>query len=147
MKGLKITLWFTAVCCLSGFALAALPWKAMTALCGWAGIQAPSAMPLTVFIYRLFSAVIGVIGIFFVMLARNPLKYGGMLSLAAYGISGYGIFALFGGMRYGFPAWTYSLDFTFGVVVGILLIIFRKKALRTNSFDVIPGRKIHDKFT
>ncbi len=133
MKGLKIILWITAICCLLGFVLAALPWKAITAICDWAGIQTPIALPLTVFMYRLCSAIFGIIGIFFVILARNPLKYGGMLLLAAYGLVGYGIFSLVAGIRYELPVWTYSGDVIFGVVAGVLLLIFRKKAMQTNS--------------
>jgi len=93
----------------------------------------PIALPLTVFMYRLCSAIFGIIGIFFVMLARNPLKYGGMLLLAAYGLVGYGIFSIVAGIRYGLPVWTYSGDVIFGVVAGVLLLIFRKKAMQTNS--------------
>jgi hypothetical protein len=130
MKGLKIILWITAICCLLGFVLAALPWKAVAALCGLAGIQAPSALPITVLIYRVCCAAFGAIGIFFVILARNPLNYGGMLLLGAYGLVGYGIVSLIGGMRYGLPSWAYSGDVVFGFVAGTLLLVFRKKAMQ-----------------
>jgi len=73
------------------------------------------------------------IGIFFVILARNPLKYGAMLPLAAYGLLCYGVFCLVGGIRYGLPVWTYSGDVIFGVVAGVLILVLRKKAMRANS--------------
>ena len=133
MKGLKIILWITGICCLPGFVFAALPWRVVTASCDWAGIQAPVALPITVLVYRLCCAMCGAIGVFFVILARNPLKYGRMLLLAAYGLAGYGILSLVGGIRYGLPAWTYSGDVIFGVVAGVLLLIFRKRAMQTNS--------------
>lgn len=133
MKGLKIILWITGICCLLGFVFAALPWQVVTASCDWAGIQAPVALPITVLVYRLCCAICGAIGIFFVILAWNPLKYGRMLLLAAYGLAGYGVLSLVGGIRYGLPAWTYSSDVIFGVVAGVLLLIFRKRAMQTNS--------------
>jgi hypothetical protein len=73
------------------------------------------------------------IGIFFVILARNPLKYGAMLPLAAYGLVCYGIFCLVGGIRYGLPVWTYSGDVIFGVAAGVLILVLRKKTMRANS--------------
>ena len=133
MKGLKIVLWICAVCCLLGFVFAALPWRAFTGLCHWVGIQPPAAEAITVFMFRLSLAIFGMIGIFFVILARNPLKYGVMLLLAAYGLVCYGVSSLVGGIRYGLPVWTYAGDVIFGVVAGVLLVIFRKKALKTNS--------------
>jgi len=133
MKGLKIILWICGICCLPGFIAAALPWPVITALFQWVGVQPPTAEPITVYIIRLCSAIAGMIGIFFVILARNPLKYGAMLPLAAYGLLCYGVFCLVGGIRYGLPVWTYSGDVIFGVVAGVLILVLRKKAMRANS--------------
>jgi len=83
--------------------------------------------------FRLSLVLFGMIGIFFVILARDPLKYGAMLLLAAYGLVGYGIFSLVAGIRYGLPVWTYSGDVIFGIVAGLLLLTFRKRAMQTNS--------------
>ena len=126
MKGTKIILWICAIYCLAGFVLAALPWRALAALCDWVGIHPPAAEALTVFMFRLCLALFGMIGVFFAILARNPLKYGAMRLLAAYGLVGYGIFSLAAGIRYGFPVWTYSGDVIFGVVAGLLLLLLRR---------------------
>jgi len=133
MKGLKIILWICAICCLLGFIGAVLPWGVITALFQWVGVQPPTAEPITVLIIRLCSAISGMIGIFFVVLARNPLKYGAMLPLAAYGLLCYGVLCLVGGIRYGLPVWTYSGDVIFGIVAGVLILVLRKKAMRANS--------------
>ena len=129
MKGLKVVLWICAVCCLSGFVAAVLPWQVMTA---WYH-QPPTAAPITVFVFRLFMGVSGIIGIFFVILARNPLKYGAMLLLAAYGLLSFGVFCFVGGIRYAIPLCTYFGDAIFGVVAGVLLLIFRRKAMHINN--------------
>lgn len=133
MKGLKIVLWICAICGLLGFVGAALPWPAVTALCDWFGVQPPPAEPISVFTFRLFRATIGLIGIFFLILAQNPLKYGAMLLLAGYGLLCFGFFCLVGGIRYGLPVWMYSGSFIFFLVMGILVLVFRKEAMRTSS--------------
>jgi hypothetical protein len=129
MKGLKIVLWICAVCCLLGFVAAALPWAVIVACFEWFDLKPPPTEPVMTYMLRVSVATFGFIGIFFVLLARNPLKYGGMLPLAAYGLLCFGVFCLVGGIRYGLPAWAYSGDVAFGLVAGILILTFRKKAL------------------
>ena len=133
MRDLKITLWICAVLCLLGFIFAAFPWSAITTLCQWAGVQPPAAEPITVYMIRLCLAMAGMIGVFFLMFARNPLKYGGMSLLAAYGLVCYGLFCLVGGIRYALPVWAYVGDVIFGFVLGILILIFRRKAIEANK--------------
>jgi len=130
MKGLKIVLWICAVCCLLGFVFGALPWTAITAWFKCFGLEPPVAGPITAYVFRLCMAIFGLSGIFFVILARNPLKYGGMLPLAGWGILFMGLFSLVGGIRYGFPVWTYAGDVIFCVVIGALVFVFRKKAIQ-----------------
>ena len=133
MKGLKIILWIAAICCLGGFVSAALPWPTISGLFRWFGIEPPAAEPVTAFVFRLASAMFGLIGVFFLILARNPLKYGAMLLLAAYGLVCYGVFCLLGGIRYSLPVYTYAGDVVFGVAAGVLLLVFRNRATQTNS--------------
>ena len=128
MKGLKIILWICAVSCLLGFICAALPWSVITTFYRWSGVQPPFDAT-TVFLVRLCLATFGLTGIFFVILARNPLNYGAMLLLAAYGLICFGIFYLVGGIRYGLPVWIYSQKAFFFAVLGILILVFRKKSM------------------
>ncbi|WAC07855.1 MAG: hypothetical protein OS130_01235 [Thermodesulfobacteriota bacterium] len=133
MKGLKIILWICAISFLLGFIYAALPWPVITKIYHWAGIQPPTAEPTTVFILRLFLATVGMMGLFFVILARNPLNYGAMLIFAAYWLIAFGIFYLVGSIPYGLPVWYYSQKVIFSVVLGVLILIFRKKAIRAST--------------
>ncbi len=133
MKGLKIVLWVCAVGCLLGFVFGALPWKAITGWFEFFGLQPPIANPITAYLLRLCMATFGFIGIFFVILARNPLKYGGMLPFAGVCILFLGLFSLVGGIRYGFPVYTYAGDVIFCAVIGVLIFVFRKKAMQSDS--------------
>ena len=133
MKGLKIVLWVCAVGCLLSFVFAALPWNFIKGWFEFFGLKPPAMGPITVYMFRLCLATYGLIGIFFVILARNPLKYDGMLLLAAYGALLTALFCLVGGIRYGLPLWAYSCDVIFCALAGVLLLIFRKKAMAAES--------------
>ena len=128
MKGLKIILWICAVSCLLGFICAALPWSAIITFYHWSGVQPPFDAT-TVFLVRLFLATFGMTGIFFVILARNPLNYDAMLLLSAFGLICFGIFYLVGGIRYGLPIWYFSQKSISCAVFGVLILVFRKKAI------------------
>ncbi len=133
MEGLKTVLWVCAVGFLLNFIFAALPWQAMTAWANVFGFQMPAAEPFHIFTFRLCLATYGMIGVFFVILARNPLKYGGMLLLAAYGLLLLGVLILIGSIRYALPLITYFFDVIFCFITGVLILIFRREAIQANS--------------
>ena len=68
MKGLKIVLWICAIYCFTGIIPAALPWNTIVALFNWVGIPPPTTEAINVFIFRLGSAIFGLIGTFLVIL-------------------------------------------------------------------------------
>ena len=133
MKGLKNTLWVCAIGFLLNFIFAALPWRALSAWANQFGVQIPTAEPWTVFAFRILFTTYGMIGVFFVILARNPLKYGEMLLLAAYGLLLLGVLVLIGSIRYALPFITYIVDVIFCFITGILILIFRREAIQANS--------------
>ena len=132
MKGLKIVLWICAIYCFTGIIPAVLPWNTIVALFNWVEIPPPTTEAINVFIFRLGSAIFGLIGTFLVILARNPLKYGVMLLLAAYGLMLFGVLVLIGGIRYELPVLAYFSDVIIGIGGCTLLLYFRKKELGTN---------------
>ena len=133
MKGLKTVLWICALSCLLGFAFAALPWNFIKGSFNFFGLMPPAKTPITVYMFRLFLATYGLIGIFFIVLATDPLKYDGMLLLAAYGILLTAIFCFVGGMRYRLPFKAYGYDVIFCAIAGVLLLVFRKNAMSAQS--------------
>ena len=133
MKGLKIILWVCAVGFLLCFVYAVLPFQAWARFSSWFGLQFPAAEPITEAIFRLCLAMFGMVGIFFVILARNPLKCGAMLVLSAWGLLGYGAFSLVGCILYAFPVWIHADGVIGGFVAGALILIFRRKAMQTGA--------------
>ena len=128
MKVLKIVLRIFAILCLAGFILAVLPWQMISNLFQWFIAESPTAEPVTMLMFRVASVLYGMIGIFFLLLARNPLIYGSMLLLAAYGLMAFGVICFIGGIGYGLPVCIYLSESIFCVAGGVLLFIFRKKA-------------------
>jgi hypothetical protein len=118
-----------AIAFLLSFIFAVLPWRALTAWANLFGVQIPAAEPWIVFVFRLLGATYGMIGVFFVILAQNPLKYGAMLLLAAYGLLLLGILELIGSIRYALPFITYIVDVIFCFITGILILIYRREAI------------------
>lgn len=127
MTAAKTFLWICAISLLSAFIIAVLPWHAIMSWFSYIGIPTPDAHPLTEFMFRICFALLGTIGIFFVILARNPLAYGPMLKLAAYGLIIWGLISCSGGIYYSFPAITYVGDLVFCLVAGVYLIAFQRK--------------------
>jgi hypothetical protein len=135
MNGLKLTLWVCAIGFLLNFIFAALPWQAITDWANAFGVQIPTAEPFTAYFFRLSLATYGMIGVFFVILARNPLKYGGMLLLAAYGLLLLGVLILIGSIRYALPFITYIVDVIFCFITGLLILDFRREAIKREAIQ------------
>ena len=143
MKGLKNTLWVCAVVFLLSFVFVPLPWRVFTDWFNQYGVQIHAAEPWAVFCARLFLATYGMIGVFFVILALNPLKYGEMLLLAAYGLLLLGVFVLIGSIHYTFPNVRPNalptitiltiVKVIFYFTLGTLILLFRKEAIQVNN--------------
>ena len=139
MKGLKITLWICAIHFLLSFIFLPLPWRTIIAWFNQYGVQISTSDPWTIFWLRLLLTTFGMIGVFFVILARNPLKYGEMLLLAAYGLLLLGVVVFIGSMLYVVPnELPIIITATIGKVffyfiLGVLILSFRKGAMQANN--------------
>ena len=87
-------------------------------------------VPIVIYIFRVVCGVIGLIGVYFIILARNPLNYGPMLDLGAYGLILFGLLALILGLKIGMPPIAYIGDALSGLILGIIIAIFSSKAKR-----------------
>ena len=86
MQSLKTALWITAIGCLMAVPFIFLPWSVFNAIASFTGHDLFPDVPVVVYFTKVLCGGYGFIGIFFIILARNPLGYGSMLYLGAYGL-------------------------------------------------------------
>ena len=76
MTGLKIWLWIAGLFCLSAVVGVFAPMSMWPKVTGIFGVETLPDAPVFVYFARLLSATYGAIGIFFIILALRPAKYG-----------------------------------------------------------------------
>lgn len=128
MRSLRIALWFAAIGCLTATPFIFLPWAAVESIGSWFGIEPLPALPIAVYFFKVVFGVFGLIGVFFIILARNPLQYGAMLNLGAFGLMLFGLSALIFGFYLGIPAIVYIGDGLSGLVLGIAILVLSSRA-------------------
>lgn len=127
MKGLKITLWLTAIACLTAVPFIFLPWSAIESIGSCFGVEPLPDTPIAIYFFKVVFSVFGLIGVFFIILARDPLGYGAMLKLGAFGLLLFGSSALIIGYSNGLPPIIYLGDGLSGVILGLAILIFSCK--------------------
>lgn len=127
MKTLKFVLWVPAIGCLSAVPFIFLPWSVIESIGSWFGIESLPSMPIAVYFFKVTFGVFGLIGVFFVILARNPLESRPMLSLGAFGLILFGLLALVAGLYLGLPPIVFLGDGLSGFVLGIAILFLSSK--------------------
>jgi len=124
MGKLRLVLWIVGIGCLLSLGTLLLPYSAVRSVAEALGGQDLPCTPAFVYAIRAIAATYVSIGVFYVILAISPTRYGIMvpfsgaagaavgLSLAVFGISG------------GLPVLWYLPDAVFCVVLGALIIVF-----------------------
>ena len=130
MKSLKVALWVAAFGCLTAVPFIVLPWSAIESIVFWFGMEPLPNIPVVIYFFKVVLGVFGLIGIYFIILARNPLGYGPMLNLGAYGLVLFGLLALILGFTIGIPPIVYIGDVLFGLILGIVILILSSKLKR-----------------
>lgn len=130
MKSLKIAIWITAIGCLTAVPFIVLPWAVIEKFIMWFGIEPIPSDPLVMYLLRVSCGVYGLIGVYFIILARNPLNYGPMLNLGAYGLILFGLLSFFVGVSLEISSKVYTGDFLSGLILGIVIIVLSYNARR-----------------
>ena len=125
MKALKAVLVVMGILCfLSSAPGVAAPWSSIVRWLGVLGLQAPPDDPVVVYCMRLSSLGFALIGVFFLVLATDPLRYRRMLVLAVCGCFATAAVALATGWLTGMqPRW-YLTDAAASFVAGVLILAF-----------------------
>jgi hypothetical protein len=128
MNALKIALWIIGIGCLTAVPFLFLPWAVVESMVSWSGVELLPDTPIVIYFYKVIFGVFGLIGVFFIILARNPLKYQSMLNLGAFGLILFGLLALILGLVIGIPPIVYLSDSLTGLVFGVAILIFSAKS-------------------
>jgi hypothetical protein len=124
MRALKVILWIIGIGLLIEAVASVLgPWNTIRDLLTRIGITDIPDTAFVAYFFKIASGVFGMVGIFFIMLARNPVGYGGMLNLAAYGMIAFGLLAAIIGPWMGVPLTICLGDAIFGLLFGCVIAI------------------------
>ena len=128
LKALKFALWVAAIGCLAAVPFVALPWSVVDNIAHLFGIHPLPDDPVVMYLVRVSCGVFGLIGVYFIILARNPLDSGPMLDLGAYGIAIFGLLSLFIGLSLNVSPRLFIGDALSGLILGVAIIVLSSKA-------------------
>ncbi len=128
MRGLKICLWITGILCLLSVVGLFLPVSACESIAGFFGIEMLPDSPLIMYGIRTMSATFAGIGVFFIILALNPVKYGVIVPFSGLTAVFIGVVCFITGLAVGMPAFWYLGDSLSCLVLGVLILVFWQKA-------------------
>jgi hypothetical protein len=127
---LKVVLWITGIGCLIAVPFIFLPWSVIEAMASFFGHDPMPDVPIVVYYIKVLFGAWGFIGIFFIILARNPLGYGPMLYLGAYGLIVLGLLELILGIIIDVSPIVYIGDVSFALILGIIILVLSLKLTR-----------------
>ena len=127
MRGLKICLWVAAVGSLLSVAGVFLPLSVIESLATMLGMGPFPDSPVVVYALRTMSATYVGIGVFFVILALNPMKYGVLVPLSGAAAVFLGVACAIYGLLSGIPLWWFVGDALACTIVGILILLFWRR--------------------
>ncbi|UCC68650.1 MAG: hypothetical protein JSV79_01545 [Armatimonadota bacterium] len=125
MKGLKVVLVVIGILCLVSSAPGTVaPWSSIVRGLTVIGLEAPPGHPVVVYCTRLSSLTFALVGVFFLVLASDPLRYRPMLALAVCGCFAVAVLALVAGCLIGMQPLWYLGDAVSCAVAGVLILAF-----------------------
>ncbi len=132
MRALKICLWIAGILCLSSIVGVFLPMSMCKSMVEYFGIESLPDSPLFFYMARVTSAMAVWIGVFFIILALRPMKYGVMVPFTGLASVFLGAVCAITGLAVGMPILWFLGDSLSCVVLGVLIVVFWRKA-KTNN--------------
>ncbi|MHC4459601.1 MAG: hypothetical protein ACYS0I_21380 [Planctomycetota bacterium] len=133
MRSLKICLWIAGIgCLLSGFGLF-LPISVLESLAKAIGGQPFPDSPLLVYAVRVISATYVGVGVFYVILALDPMKYPVMIPFSGLAAVFLGLVCGITGLAAALPPLWFLGDSLSCLVLGILILIFWQQVGQTSK--------------
>jgi len=133
MRALKICLWIAGVGCLLSVFGMFLPMPVFESIAKFFGIESLPDSPLLVYAVRLMSATYAAVGVFFIILALDPMKYGVMVPFSGVGAVFVGVVCAIAGLLTAMPLWGFLGDSLSCLVLGVLILVFWQQAKQTSG--------------
>ena len=128
MRALKICLWIAGILCLLSVFGMFLPISVWQSVAKFFGVETLPDSPLFAYAAHLMSATYVGVGVFFLILARDPMKYGVMVPFAGIAAVLLGVFCAITGIAVQMPTLWFLGDSLSCVVLGVLIGVFWRKA-------------------
>jgi hypothetical protein len=133
MRALKICLWIAGVGCLTSVVGMFLPISAWESIAKAFGGPAFPDSPLCLYALRVVSATYVGVGVFFVILALHPMKYGVLVPFSGLAAIFLGVVCGITGLAVAMPVLWFLGDSLSCVVLGVLIFVFWQKAKMAGS--------------
>ncbi len=130
MRALKICLWIAGILCLLSVFGMFLPIRVVESLARAFGGEAFPDSPLVMYAVRVMSATYAVVGVYLVILALHPMKYGVMIPFTGLASVFLGVVCGITGLVVGMPPLWVLGDFVSCTVLGVLILVFWRLARR-----------------
>ena len=133
MRALKICLWIAGFACLLSVFGMFLPVSAWESITKFFGIESLPDSPQFMYAVRLMSGTYAAVGVFFIILALNPMKYGVMVPFSGLGAVFVGVVCAIAGLLAEMPLWWFMGDSLSCLVLGVLILVFWQQAKQTSG--------------
>jgi hypothetical protein len=110
-----------------------LPVSSWESIAGAFGMESFADSPQVIYAARLLAATFTLVGVFFVILALDPLKYGVMVPFTGIAAVILGVFCATAGLLAKMPTWWYLGDALACLVLGVLILVFWQQAKQTSE--------------
>jgi len=128
MRALKICLWVAGIACILSLFAMVLPASSLKSISKLYGIESFADSPQFIYAIRVGLGTYAAVGIFIIILALDPLKYGMMVPFSALGAVFIGVVCAIAGMLTKVAFWWFMGDFLSCLVWGVLTLIFWRQA-------------------
>lgn len=128
MRALKICLWVTGVLCLLAGVGMFLPVSAFDSIAKFFGVESLPDSPVVEYAVRAICATYVGVGIFYIILALDPAKYGVMVPFSGLCSIFVGAVCAITGVAARMPALWYLGDSVPCIVLGVLILVFWRQA-------------------
>ena len=133
MRALKICLWIAGFACLLSVFGMFLPVSVWESITKFFGIESLPDSPQFMYAVRLMSGTYAAVGVFFIILALDPMKYGVMVPFSGLGAVFVGVVCAIAGLLAEMPLWWFLGDSLSCLVLGVLILVFWQQAKQTSG--------------